>query len=185
MGSFMSQRWFRRLAMAAVIGALTSGARAAECEDVPRFIGMYGTWESVAVHSEPAAILVEHPEWTTVHEIVGTPTEVCPGIVFKVVQESDAGNIETMLTYVYDASTSSSFGVVSVSNGARLRAEIQHNHDRDYLTMTDFDGNVVWREMKVWISDDEFRSEGTFDFHGEEGRVFFRTYRVTAEEKPL
>lgn len=167
----------------ALLCPFAMNATGAECDGVPRFIGMYGEWESVAVHSEPAAILVEHPEWTKPHAIVGRPTEVCPGIVFTVEQESDDDVVTTLLTYVYDANANKSIGVVTSSDGARLRAEIRHEGDRDYLKLLDLDGKVVWTEMKVWISEDEFRSEGNFDFHGQQGRVWFRTYRFAAEEQ--
>ena len=167
-----------RLLTAVCFGVFAASASAQECEGVPQFIGMYGDWESVAVRSEPAEILVEHPEWAVPHPIHGAPTDVCDGIKFIVRQDVDGESTTSQLNYVYDVATNRSFGVITGSLGARLRGEIQHGDQEDLLTLVDFDGNVVWTETKVWVSDDEFTSEGVFDFNGDEGRVWFRTYRV-------
>ena len=167
-----------------VVAALFFGTpAAAECKNVPKFIGMYGQWESYAFKAEPAEILDEHPEWTVAHAIRGEPTDVCPGINFTVEQVLDHDTIFTQLTYVYDANSSKSYGVIASSNGARLRGILEHTpSDTDELTLMDFEGNVVWRETKVWTSDDEFESIGRFAYQGGEGRVWFRTYRVKSAE---
>jgi hypothetical protein len=165
--------------MAAILFGFSASCEAGnECQDVPQFIGMYGKWESVAVKAEPAGILDEHPEWTVPHVITGRPTEVCPGITFVVEQVVGGETVRSQLTYVYDQATARSFGVISGSNGTRLRGDIRHGPGRDFLVLSDFNGNPVWEETKVWISENEFESEGLFDFHGEAGTVWFRTYRV-------
>lgn len=158
---------------------LYAAAAAGDCEGVPKFIGMYGDWESVAVKSEPASILEEHPEMGVPHSITGVPTDVCPGIRFVVEQTVDGETVRTQLTYVYNASVHRSYGVISSSNGARLRGILEHGpDDTDELTMLDFEGNVVWRETKEWVSADEFESVGRMDVGGQEGRIWFRTYRA-------
>lgn len=161
--------------------ALSDPARAeppAGCDDVPHFIGMYGRWQSVAVDASPPEILAANPHWTTPQDIVGTPTAVCPGITFLVEQKADGEIVRILLTYVYDAATGRSYGVVTASDGSRLRGEIEHAGDTDRLRLLDFAGRVVWTETKTWTSADEFESEAVFDFDGVEGRVWFRTYRV-------
>lgn len=162
--------------------ALSLTSNAAECVDVPPFIGMYGEWESVATRAEPAEILDEHPEWTVPHLIVGKPAEVCPGIEFTVTQNVQGREVMTKLNYVYDPELGKSFGVIAGSNGTRLKGEIQHGERNDLLTLSDFEGFVVWSETKVWISDDEFVSEGIFEFNNQQGRVWFRTYRKTKDQ---
>ncbi len=168
-----------KILLAVCLCSTATAAWADDCEGVPRFIGMYGEWESLAVRAEPAAILEEHPEWLNPQPIFGAPTDICPGIKFIVEQVIGGETTTSQLTYVYDASTNKSFGVITGSTGARLRGEIEHGEELDLLTLLDFDGNVVWTESKLWISDDEFTSEGVFDFHGEDGHIWFRTYRVT------
>lgn len=172
-----------RIAIVALAVTSIAAPAAAECRDVPKFIGMYGDWESYAFKAEPADILDEHPEWTVAHAIRGTAAEVCPGIRFTVEQAVGGETIQTLLTYVYDPERNKSYGVIASSSGARLRGILEHGpKDTDELTLMDFDGNVVWQETKIWTSDDEFESIGRFEYQGGEGRVWFRTYRVTASE---
>jgi hypothetical protein len=143
---------------------------------------MYGLWRSLAVRAEPETVLEEYPEWAVPNEIRGAPTAVCPGINFIVSQTSAGTTTVTQLTYVFDAATHRSFGLIWGSNGVRLRGEILHETSRDTLTLMDAGGTIVWTETHAWVSDDEFNSEAVMDFHGSEGRVWFRTYRVTGKE---
>lgn len=171
-------------AAASLLAALLCAASAsAECEGVPRFLGMYGNWKSFAFKAEPAEILDEHPEWAKPNEIRGVATEICPGIRFMVKQVIAGKAVSTELTYVYDPDRHVSHGVIASSTGARLRGILEHgpNHS-DELTLLDFDGNVVWRESKTWVSEVEFESVARIDFHGSEGRVWFRTFRVGEDE---
>ena len=163
-----------------VLLACAPGVQAEECADVPRFLAMYGRWESVAVRAEPASILEDFPHWKEPNSIIGRPTEVCPGIRFTVRQESGDGIVTTALTWVFDQASQRSYGVIVGSDGSRLRGEMQHFADHDTLTLLDFSGRLAWRETHVWRSPGEFESVGVFDYHGAPGRVWFRTYRAAA-----
>ena len=59
----------RRVLLIVGIAIQSAALFAEECAGVPKFIGMYGEWESVAVSAEPAEIFDQHPEWTVTHPI--------------------------------------------------------------------------------------------------------------------
>ena len=59
----------RRVLLIVGIAIQSASLLAEECADVPKFIGMYGEWESVAVSAEPAEIFDQHPEGTGPHQI--------------------------------------------------------------------------------------------------------------------
>ena len=171
------------LTLGFLVACLTSGhALANDARDIPAFIRMAGEWESVGVRAEPAEIFEAMPALKVRHAITGSPMEVGPGIMFHVVQPVGAALQKTQIAYVYDAASNKSFGVFISSDGTTSRGVIEHGADGDLLRLYDADGDVVWTERKVWISPDAFESEATFEFRGEEGRVWFSTNRKTPEK---
>ena len=150
-----------------------ASAGAEDTAAIPNFIKMYGAWESAGVKSEPPEVLIERPHLAMRHVIHGEK-----GLGASIHFTVDQGERKSTLTYVHDAATSKSFGVIIDSDGGVLRGELVHGDGEDQLTLTNANGDVVWTETKTWVSLDEFHSEGLMPYKGGQAKVWFVTKKI-------
>ena len=163
------------ITLAVLVSALTAAA-AKEPVETPNFIKMYGAWESAGVKSEPPEVLIERPHLAMRHIIHGK--KGLGQIIHFTVEQGDRAST---LTYVHDAATGKSFGVIIDNQGSVLRGEIVHGDGEDNLTLTNANGDVVWTETKTWISPSEFHSEGVMPYKGGKAKVWFVTNKIEEE----
>lgn len=147
----------------------------------PSFIQMYGEWESVGVRADPPEVFDAMPQLKIAHEIIGTPSHVMPGIHFIVRQNIGGEVMKTEINYAYDDDAKKSFGLLASSSGSVLRGVYEHGESFDTLQLFDSNDEVVWTESNTWISRDRFESEATFEFEGEEAKVWFVTQRIVGD----